>query len=756
MIIEKIALKGFISYIDEEVDFRKSHTVLVSGNNGEGKSALLDAIPFCFWGIGRGKTLSDYINDSCDTLWIQIIFLMDGIRYKKVRQHGKSGNINELYVDKNSAERLEESSWRLISDDTQRKTDELLSNILGLNYNIFSNSVFFGQKEESSFIEGEASDRKELLCNLLGSQIFEQAEEVTKNFVRDADNKIQSKLIVLNEKIQLSQQYQVTKSSVDNTLKKIADCKSNVKKLQEQLIVCQNKKEKTTADLSKQEHNKKQLIDINVQINDFKRQFDQLKKDLDEKNENLESTIDEGIEAVESLQKTIDQESDFQDQKLKHEETLKSITIEKAKLPVIKEKLNSFRHDKEKLIQRQTEIDTNIKVFSERKMKINKAGAICPITEEACDKLSTSNKKKLIEDIDKDISKYDSQFEQISKDLILTKENIIKCDGELDAINKRTEKEALITSKLTTVNNNLDQVKIAKDNLPKIKIKYRTKVDELTISKENLEKRITELSDSIIKLESKKLVIEQTITVDYATELVTVDRQIKAIKKDTEEIIEMKSELSVELGSLKSKLEQVVTAIEDAKTIQAEVDVLRDDLRVYTELSFSFGKNGIQKDIINDNVPLLENKTNELLSKFAENSQLQVKFDLDPVTKSGKLKKQGGLDIVIFQKGHQPRLLNMYSGGETVRIVFAILLALSYLLTKRAGKRSQTLIIDERIAALDQDGINQFIEIVKYISNEYKKIIIVSHISELKESFTNVINVSKHVTDGSKVEYIGS
>jgi exonuclease SbcC len=97
--------------------------------------------------------------------------------------------------------------------------------------------------------------------------------------------------------------------------------------------------------------------------------------------------------------------------------------------------------------------------------------------------------------------------------------------------------------------------------------------------------------------------------------------------------------------------------------------------------------------------------------------------------------------------------LNMYSGGETVRIVFAILLSLSNLLTKRAGKRSQTLIIDERVAALDTEGINQFIEIVKYISDKYKKILIVSHISELNEAFANVILVNKSETEGSKVSY---
>ena len=96
----------------------------------------------------------------------------------------------------------------------------------------------------------------------------------------------------------------------------------------------------------------------------------------------------------------------------------------------------------------------------------------------------------------------------------------------------------------------------------------------------------------------------------------------------------------------------------------------------------------------------------------------------------------------------------MYSGGESVRIVFAILLSLSNLLTNRAGKKSQTLIIDERIAALDEEGINHFIDIVKFISNQYKKIMIVSHIDQLKTAFAEQIIVKKDDKLGSKIEYM--
>jgi exonuclease SbcC len=752
MIIEKIKLQGFMSYIDEEVDFRPYRTLLIAGSNGEGKSALLEAVPFCWWGVGRGKSLSDYINDQCLTLRVETIFLMDNSRYKKIRQYGKAGTINELYIDKVN-EKLEDVKWRLISDDTKRKTDELLSNILGYDYNIFSNSVFLGQREESSFIEGDASDRKELFCNLLGSQIYEQAAEIAKESAKEADSKIQSKSIVLNDKVQLAEQVSTIKTNVSLTSAQIQTHTNTIKHLQEHLAKLQTKREQINLSISKQEQNKKQLVDVEQQIQLLKKQKQQLEKDEIEKSAAIETTIDEGIEAIEQLQKSIDSEQEYLDQKAKHQESLKAIAVEKAKMPAIKEKLTSHITSKETLIQKQTEINTNIRAITDKKKKIEKAGAICPITEETCDKLSDVNKKKTINELDAVISKYNSQLEQVQKDLTFTRESITELDGQLETIIKRTDRESTLTSKLATAISNLDQIKVAKEQMPKTKIKYRTKVDELTLSKELLDKRIASMKTEIDTVENKKAEIEKHIASDFATELVTVERQIKVINGDVFTETEGKTECSTKLGSLTSKLEQATLAAEDVKTIKTEIAELQDELRICTELSFSFGKNGIQKDIINDNVPLLEAKTNEFLSKFTGNTELQVKFDLDPVTKSGKLKKQGGLDVVIFQKGKPSRLLNMYSGGETVRIVFSILLSLSFLLTKRSGKRSQTLIIDERIAALDQEGIDQFIEIMRFIESDYKKVMLVSHITELKESFSSMINVRKDAKLGSKVFY---
>lgn len=754
MILELIKLKGFLSFIDDAIDLRQSHIALIFGANGEGKSALLESIPFCFWGEGRAKTLSEFINENCKTAKVEIAFLMEGIRYKKIRQYGEAGNINELYVDKNN-QNLESAKWRLLTDDSKKKTDVELSKILSLDYNLFSNSVFFGQKEQSSFIEGSASERKELLSNLLGIQIYEQAEELAKNNIRDIESSIQTKVIVLNDKKTLANNAKQFKQQLSSDTAQYEQLNESEKSIQKLIEKCNKQREESIIAALNVEKNTNKLKDINLQIDKEERNKLQIKQDLQKTNESLESTIDDGIIRVEELQNIITNEEKFKADKTILEEKLNVISKEKAKIPAIKEKLIAQRDEKEKLIQQKTEIDTSVKLLNSKVKKIKSSGAICPVIDQVCDKLSTQSKEKMIDDINLDIDKQSKVLEQIQNNLNFTTEKIVEFDGQLEAISKRISKEAELVKLLTTINKDLDTIILAKEKLPETKKKYRKLVDDISKTKDDLEKRLNLLIEELKQIEVQKTEIEKLISNFSSDSLKSIDRKISSYSDDLRTVRQQVENIKESMGQIKNKLTQAEQAEEDAKKIQSTIDDLSKKLRIYTELSIAFGKNGIQKEIISSNVPVLEQTTNELLSKFTNNNKFTVKFDLDPVTSKGKLKKTGGLDIIITQNNKPSRPLNMYSGGETVRIVFAILLSLSQLLTKRAGKRSQTLIIDERVAALDAEGISQFVDIVKYISNQYKKILVVSHISELNEAFPNVLIVSKDATKGSKVSYHG-
>ena len=112
------------------------------------------------------------------------------------------------------------------------------------------------------------------------------------------------------------------------------------------------------------------------------------------------------------------------------------------------------------------------------------------------------------------------------------------------------------------------------------------------------------------------------------------------------------------------------------------------------------------------------------------------------------------LDIIISDEmGERP--YEMYSGGEAFRINFAIRLAISKLLTHRAGAKLQFLVIDEGFGSQDAPGRAKLVEAIDAIKDDFEKIIVITHIEELKEEFPVRIEVNKNA-GGSTFEVVGA
>ena len=160
--------------------------------------------------------------------------------------------------------------------------------------------------------------------------------------------------------------------------------------------------------------------------------------------------------------------------------------------------------------------------------------------------------------------------------------------------------------------------------------------------------------------------------------------------------------------------------------------------------------------IIEVAIPEIEDETNKLLEKLTE-GRMKVMLVTQKETKT---KLSGGekgivetLDIVISDEmGERP--YEMYSGGEAFRINFAIRLAISKLLTHRAGAKLQFLVIDEGFGSQDVQGRTRLVEAIDTIKNDFEKILIITHIEELKDEFPVRIEVTKGTT-GSTFEVVG-
>jgi len=128
-------------------------------------------------------------------------------------------------------------------------------------------------------------------------------------------------------------------------------------------------------------------------------------------------------------------------------------------------------------------------------------------------------------------------------------------------------------------------------------------------------------------------------------------------------------------------------------------------------------------------------------------NRMHVKFETQRPTRKGTV--QETLDIAIADE-LGTRNYEMYSGGEAFRINFAIRIALSRLLARRAGAPLPTLIIDEGFGTQDSTGLEKVKEAIISVQDDFEKILVITHMDELKDAFPSRIDVTK-TAEGSMI-----
>jgi exonuclease SbcC len=211
-------------------------------------------------------------------------------------------------------------------------------------------------------------------------------------------------------------------------------------------------------------------------------------------------------------------------------------------------------------------------------------------------------------------------------------------------------------------------------------------------------------------------------------------------------------QLTMELGAAKQKV-SVLKDLEGRKrTITKNRDQIAHQISLLDMLDKAFGKDGIPALLIEQALPEIELRANEILDRLSAGG-MSVRFQTQKEFKDKKRDdKKETLDIVISDASG-PREYELFSGGEAFRVNFAIRLALSHLLAQRAGAHLRTLVIDEGFGSQDVDGRQRLIEVINLVHTDFEKILVITHLEELKDVFPSRIEVEK-TPRGSQVKVV--
>jgi DNA repair protein SbcC/Rad50 len=205
---------------------------------------------------------------------------------------------------------------------------------------------------------------------------------------------------------------------------------------------------------------------------------------------------------------------------------------------------------------------------------------------------------------------------------------------------------------------------------------------------------------------------------------------------------ESENNVRSQLGGAQQRVDILKTQRTRRADFEKEREELHKQVAQHRTLERAFGKDGVPALLIEQALPQIEERANELLDRLSD-GQMSIRFITQEEYKDRKRDELKETLEIQISDGAGSRNYEMYSGGEAFRLNFAIRLALSEILAQRKGARLQTLVIDEGFGSQDTQGRQRLIEAINLVKPDFAKILVITHLDELKDAFPTRIEVEK-------------
>jgi DNA repair exonuclease SbcCD ATPase subunit/DNA repair exonuclease SbcCD nuclease subunit len=554
----KFEFSNMFSYGEDNVlDFTKlSDAYGLFAANASGKSSLMDALCFTvFDKSARAFKASHVINSQKMTFSGKFTFEINGIQYV-IERKGARDKKNNVKVDVNFY-KLNGDEKISLNSEARRSTNEIIRDYLG-TYEDFVLTSLALQGNQGSFIDMGQTERKELLSQFIGLNIFDSLNKLAA----DESKELSGAVKAFNKE--------------DNS-KKILDMESNIGILDARI-----------SDLvSQKDSSNKEKQDLETKIQEQKDKIINL--------ENVPTDIKSLTKEKSNLETKINDDNIFTSHV--------SITIDGLK-------------------QSKSEIESELSKYDPEKLeedfsKYNQKTKSCQKFESSLDKLKSSVSNKIAKIKHLETHEYDPNCKYCCnnvfvKDAISAKESLVSDKEEatelLETINKlKSEIEGLAPS--VEAREKYQDLKTKKQNVSsQITEKELSKTNTL-VSLEKNSKRLVEVINSIDLYEKSKEAVETNKAIqseiDKLTDLLSkVNVTQKSLNTDYMSAYSKKVSFGDQISSLKKRIE--------------ETEKSEEELAAYQYYLTAIGKDGIPYQIISEAVPKIEQEVNNILSQIVE------------------------------------------------------------------------------------------------------------------------------------------
>ena len=613
--ITAIELGDFLAHSNTKLQFENGVTVFV-GDNGAGKSSIIDAITFALFGQHTRKSNKGLIKRGSNQGFSKIGFSINGKQYEAVRKIDSKGALAATFSEIVGEDRIEIAAGE--RKQFGESMTQQVEQVIGLDFEKLKIASIVQQGELNAIINAKPKEFKELLNAIIGIDKLDVASESMKVVNKEFREQIKEKIGFDDTHIEiLLRDLEKYENEINESIPEKNKLESNQKEI-----------EKTVDELRKE-------IEIETPKVDKINQLESRKKELVEYAKEAIRGIQQQIS--ENERKIHDCESCFEHAGQKNDLESKIIKVEQAVEDTLK-KIQELTSQTASLKEKQL-------LASKLQLKDNK----CPVCDSNVDKLNPL-----------------FQEEHLKEEIIRIREEIVSKEKEREMYNQKRKvfseklqhsRDAEATLRAHSINNKEELLLIQKDVQSK---------------KESIQK-IPSLGGNLIEISQidshAKMIFENITKLELETKGFD-EQEFENLKKSVNQKQIQLSQINQQIGAISEKISKGEQQI---KTIQSAVS----ELKIVKE--YIGNLNEIQTNVFSRDGPVATSLRSWALNTISAKASEYLTLLNTKIQRIILSEKSRDISITCYSKSEVLELESL-SGGEKVSVALALRLGMASLL----------------------------------------------------------------------------
>lgn len=733
-----LELEGFLSHSElTTIDFDGLGAAVIVGENGSGKTSVVEGLGWALFGTGRGRGPDDYVSHTGTTCRVAVVFELGGQRYRVERHRSISGS------GKSSLALASEinGNWVPVGGDRISETQDAICTLLGMDAETWEATAFIGQGKADTFTQMKPAARKELLAEILQLGRYQVLHERAKDQERTLGAEHTSQLARSEELEDYLKGEPEAVAEAERAVDQKAGLEKQLAELEERLAEARK-----TYELAREKAAR--LEDTRTRLTDLQGRRDADRRRYIGEAEGHETRAAKLAEDIALIEQTVERlrNSGALGTKLQQEAFLARADVDRlrAEVDLLNDQAAQAAAYARALLASATASNDSLVEIAQRRSSLQASD------DETCfacrQELTPEHRRNVMAKLAEDEEAIKRRMsEQTSKSKTLTTE----AEGKRERAGKRARELTELEQKLRETERAAERSAADGERVPAEEARLEEMRVGLTEAQgagarahseaESLGRPTPEEEHLAAELEQAGAL--EAKVADAATVQAVVAKDVDGIR----------GYLSAGIEAL-GKAQEALRHFSEAKGAQERAAARASEIGrgrfIYSTLALAFGRDGIPALIIENAVPQIEAEANELLRRFTDG-----RFSLQIA--SLRAKKTGGLketlDIIVADETGE-RDLEQLSGGERQRVDLALRIALSRVLAHRADRSIGALIFDEAFTALDEGGLQTAVQIIRTLREEFPLIIAITHARDFAEAFDTRIEVTGGRGEPSRVE----